>query len=151
MGSTSSLLVHTIIFILSFVVVLLGAPWEAVLLVVTTAVSLEAIYMNILIQMGVNENTRSLQVVEVDVDEIQKDVDEIQRDVDEIQEDVDEIQEDVDEIGKDIDEIQEDVSETEKEEAEDEQRETRNSIVLSKIETQLQAIIQEIEKIKGRE
>ena len=157
MGSTASLIVHTIIFILAFIVVLLGVSWATVLLVVTTVVSLEAIYMNILIQMGVNQNTESLREVEgdideiqVDVDEIQKDVDVIQEDVDEIQKDVDDIQEDVDEIEKGIDVIQEDVDEREKEEIAEEKRETENGIILSKIELQLQDIIKEIENIRSK-
>lgn len=68
------------------------------LLVLTTLVSLEAIYLAIFIQMSINQTTESLEVVEHDIDEIQEDIDEIQEDVDEIQEDVDEIQEDVEGI-----------------------------------------------------
>lgn len=73
----------------------LGVNWDEVLLILTTVVSLEAIYLAIFIQMTVNRTSMSLREVEADVDEIQKDVDEIQEDIDEIQEDVDEIQEDV--------------------------------------------------------
>jgi low affinity Fe/Cu permease len=123
MGSTTSLVVHTIVFIAAFVVVLLGASWTAVLLIVTTAVSLEAIYMNILIQMGVNQNTKSLRVVEEDVDEIQKDVDEIQKDVDGI----------------------------EKDSNEDEARDTQQYKALEKIQEQLIAIGLELQKIKSDE
>ena len=141
MGSVTSLVVHTIVFVVSFVVVIFGAPWETVLLVVTTVVSLEAIYMNILIQMGVNQNTESLQVVEEDLDEIQEDVGEIQKDVDVIQEDVGEIEKDIDEIQVDIDEVGKDVSE-------DEQRDIGNRVMLSKIESQLQEIGKEIEQLK---
>jgi peptidoglycan hydrolase CwlO-like protein len=85
-----------------FAVPYFGVHIDTVLLVLTTAVSLEAIYLAIFIQMSVNENTESLEEVEEDIDEIQHDVDEIQHDVDEIQHDVDEIQEDVDEIQGDV-------------------------------------------------
>lgn len=71
------------------------AHWEIVLLVLTTAVSLEAIYLAIFIQMTVNRNTASLAEVEEDIDEIQEDIDEIQEDIDEIEE-----EEDKDEIRK---------------------------------------------------
>lgn len=131
-GSTQSIITHTIIFIASFLIILAGVPRDTVLLVLTTIVSLEAIYLSIFIQMSVNRSERRIrnvskeiaeisedveeihegvQEIEKDIDEIQKDVDEIQEDVEGIEKDIDEIQEDVEEIEKDIDEIQEDVDE----------------------------------------
>lgn len=87
-GSVSSLIIHTVIFILAFLSGLFHLfSWDNILLIVTTLVSLEAIYLAIFIQMTVNQNTETLREVEVDVDEIQKDIDEIEQDVDEIQED----------------------------------------------------------------
>ena len=106
-GSTNSLLVHTGLFVTAFVLPFFGIPFDRVLLVLTTIVSLEAIYLSIFIQMSVNKNTEDIETIQEDVDEIQEDVEEIQKDVDEIQEDVDEIQEDVDEIQEDIEEIEE--------------------------------------------
>lgn len=94
-GSPASLVLHTILFVLAFGLGLFDiAGWDMVLLLLTTAVSLEAIYLAIFIQMTVNKHTDSLREVEEDIDEIQEDVDEIQEDVDEIQEDVEDIQED---------------------------------------------------------
>lgn len=87
-GSTSSLILHTILFASFFFAGLYGFAWNSVLLVLTTIVSLEAIYLSIFIQMSVNRNTESLLEVEEDIGEIQEDIDEIQEDVDEIQEDV---------------------------------------------------------------
>ena len=120
-GSIQSLIAHTIFFVGVFILGALGFDWDRLLLVLTTAVSLEAIYLAIFIQMAVNRNTQSLEEVEQNIDEIQEDVGEIQEDVaaieediDEIQEDVDEIQKDVDDIEHDIDEIQEDVEEISK-------------------------------------
>jgi low affinity Fe/Cu permease len=104
LGSTSSLIFHTILFIVSGSLPFFGVPFDVVLLVVTTAVSLEAIYMNIFIQMAVNKNTADIEEIQEDVDEIQEDIEEIGEDVDEIQKDVDEIQEDVEEIQKDTEE-----------------------------------------------
>ncbi len=95
-GSTSSLIVHSLIFCFVFIS---GAihllPWDSALLILTTMVSLEAIYLAIFLQMSVNETKESLRAVESDVDEIQEDVGEIQEDVDEIQKDIDAIQEEV--------------------------------------------------------
>lgn len=147
-GSVQSLLVHTLFFLGSFFLIFLGFDVEKVLLVVTTIVSLEAIYLAIFIQMAVNRNTQSLDAVEEDIDEIQEDVEEIQKDVDEIEKDIDEIQEDVDDIEKDVDEIQKDVDEIEKDDTEDEKRDKQNRQVLDKIETRLIKLVTQIEKMK---
>ncbi|MEK7613959.1 MAG: DUF1003 domain-containing protein [Patescibacteria group bacterium] len=93
MGSPSSIAVHTLAFLGAFMVGVLGvAPWDMVLLVLTTVVSLEAIYLALFIQMTVNRNTMSLREVEKDVDEIQEDIEEIHENVEEISEDVEDIQ-----------------------------------------------------------
>lgn len=99
-GSLTSVVIHTILFIGSLVVGILFQMWNEMLLILTTIVSLEAIYLAIFIQMTVNRNTESLEEVEEDLGEIQEDVGELQQDVDEIQEDIDEIQEDVGEISE---------------------------------------------------
>ena len=91
----SSLLVHTGLFLGAFALGILQlASWEIILLVLTTLVSLEAIYLAIFIQMTVNRNTASLREVEEDIDEIQEDVEELSEDLDEIQEDLEDITED---------------------------------------------------------
>ena len=137
-GSTNSLIIHTTLFIISFLLFFYGKSIDKILLVLTTIVSLEAIYLSIFIQMSVNRQARKLHAVARDVGEIQEDVDEIQKDVDEIQEDVDEIQKDVDEIQEDVEEIQE---EDEVEEKEDEE-------VLTRIENTLGKLIEEIIELK---
>lgn len=98
-GSVPSLVLHTLVFAAAFALGAFGvASWEIVLLVLTTVVSLEAIYLAIFIQMSVNRNTASLREVEEDIDEIQEDVEELGEDMDEIQEDIEEIQEDVEDM-----------------------------------------------------
>jgi peptidoglycan hydrolase CwlO-like protein len=72
-----------------------GVSSSDVLLILTTIVSLEAIYLSIFIQMTVNQHAEELEEVSEDIEEIQEDVDEIQKDVDEIQEDVEDIQEEM--------------------------------------------------------
>ena len=94
-GSKTSVILHTVVFVFMLTLPLFGVESNTVLLVLTTLVSLEAIYLAIFIQMTVNENTASLHEVEEDIEEIQENVDEIQQDVDEISTDIDEIQEDV--------------------------------------------------------
>lgn len=104
-GSTASLIFHTLLFITSFLLPLFKVvEFEEMLLVLTTIVSLEAIYLSIFIQMSVNKSNKHIEVIKEDVNEIQEDIDEIQEDIDEIQEDIDEIQEDIDEIADDEDE-----------------------------------------------
>ena len=87
-GSTSSLVFHTLLFITSFLLPLFKVvEFEEMLLVLTTIVSLEAIYLSIFIQMSVNKSNKHIEVIKEDVNEIQEDIDEIQEDIDEIQED----------------------------------------------------------------
>lgn len=84
-GSLTSIVLHTVLFLIAFGLVFFGVRLETVLLVLTTAVSLEAIYLALFIQMTVNKNTTSLENVEEDIDEIERDIDEIERDIDEIE------------------------------------------------------------------
>ncbi len=94
-GSTASLIVHTAIFVASFALSFLGiVHFEPMLLVLTTLVSLEAIYLSIFIQMTINKNSQVIEIIQEDVGEIQEDIEEIEEDIDEIQKDVDEIQDD---------------------------------------------------------
>ncbi len=135
-GSTGSLVFHTAMFIVSFLLYFFGVPFNTILLVLTTIVSLEAIYLSIFIQMSVNRQAKQLEEVSEDVEEIQEDVEEIQEDIDEIQEDVDEIQEDVEDI------------------QEDDEKETKEEIiereVLERIEHSLKALGEEISEMKRR-
>ncbi len=157
LGSTQSLVVHTVFFVAIFFLYFLGIDLQKILIIVTTIVSYEAIYLSIFIQMSVNRNTRQLREVSKDVEEIQEDVEEIQedvekieKDVDEIQEDVEEIQVDVDEIQKDVDEIQEDVDEIEKDGSVEEVERVREAEVYQRIETTLLKLAQEIQEIKKK-
>lgn len=85
-GSPESIIVHTIFFIVIFSLRFFDFSSTDILLILTTLVSLEAIYLSIFIQMTVNRHAEELEEVSEDIEEIQKDVDEIQEDVEEIQE-----------------------------------------------------------------
>lgn len=156
-GSKTSVAAHTVFFIAMFALYFFGLAFDTILLVLTTLVSLEAIYLAIFIQMTVNQNTQSLADVEGDIEEIKEDVDEIQENVDEIQEDVegiekdiDVIQEDVDEISEDIEEIQTDVDEIEKDTDTIQQAEKNEVVDLELIHKTLKALVEEVEKLKGK-
>ncbi len=110
-GSPTSLVVHTVFFISVFGLQRFGFSFEQTMLILTTAVSLEAIYLSLFIQMTVNRQARQIEEVSDDVDDIQEDVEEISKDVDGIQEDVEEISKDIDEMLEDVDSIQENTEE----------------------------------------
>src|SRR3990167_4754816 len=80
-GSPISLGIHPVLFAASFLAVTEGfMPLDRMLLVLTTIVSLEAIYLSLFIQMTINYTTESLEEVSEDIDEIQEDVEEISED-----------------------------------------------------------------------
>lgn len=73
-GTPISLILHTLVFIGIFSLKYFGVNTDYLLLVLTTAVSLEAIYLSIFIQMSVNRSIESLEEVEEDIEDIQEDV-----------------------------------------------------------------------------
>lgn len=167
-----SLIVHTVVFSGAFLVAAVGlAPWDSVLLVVTTLVSLEAIYLAIFIQMSVNRAQQSLAEVEADVAGIEEDIEEISEDIEGIEKDVAGIEEGIEEISEDIEGIEKDVAEIEEnieevtedlEELHDEveelaegeekdvSRKQKQEVTLSEITTTLQKLIADIEHLKQR-
>ncbi len=87
-GTPQSVIIHTLFFIGIFFLAFVGLSVDKILLILTTAVSLEAIYLAIFIQMTVNRATKSLQEVEEDIDELQENVEGIEDDVEELGEDI---------------------------------------------------------------
>ncbi len=146
-GSVSSLLIHTCLFASAFLLALFGVvEWSIMLLILTTVVSLEAIYLAIFIQMSVTRQAKDLESVSEDVEDIQEDIEEISHDVDEIQKDVDEIQEDVDEIQEDVEEIQEDVEEiTEEPEIHNQSSQT---VSIDELTSDLRKILANLERLQ---
>ena len=144
-GSPASIIVHTLIFVASFGLALLGyIEWPTMLLVLTTIVSLEAIYLSIFIQMTINYTTEAIE----EVGEIQE---EMQEDIGEIQEDIEEVQEDVGELQEDIEEVQEDVEEMTEEEAADEKRKSEQKGALDAIKNDLQKLLADVDRLKDSE
>ncbi len=101
-GTPISIIIHTFLFLGIFMLKFIGYSVDQILLILTTAVSLEAIYLSIFIQMSVNKTTESLASVEKDIDEIQEDVDDIQEDVEDLNAD----EENEDEVIKSIKDIE---------------------------------------------
>ncbi len=111
-GSAASVTAHTIMFIVAFALPLLEiVSFERMLLVLTTIVSLEAIYLSIFIQMSINMNNQNIEIIQEDIEELGTDIEELGTDIEELGEDIEEIQKDVDELGTDIEELGEDLEE----------------------------------------
>lgn len=108
-GSTNSVVFHTLIFLISFLLPYLGlVDLEKMLLILTTLVSLEAIYLSIFIQISLNMNSESIEI-------IQEDLQELGDDLDEIGDDLEELSEDIEEIGNDLEGLEEDIEDIQKE------------------------------------
>jgi uncharacterized protein YoxC len=149
-GSTQSLIVHTIGFVTIFSLRLFGFSTDSILLILTTIVSLEAIYLSIFIQITINQHSNDLEEVSEDIEELQENVEDISEDVEEIQKDVDEIQEDVEEISEDVEEIQEDVDEINEEDPEEEKEEEEEKEKFKQIENTLKTLLEEISDLKSQ-
>ena len=86
-GTTESLLVHSAVFLLSFL-----SHWifhlslDLVLLVLTTVVSLEAIYLAIFIQRSVNQQSTRLEDVEDALDDVEESLDDVEESIDDVEE-----------------------------------------------------------------
>ncbi len=159
-GSISSLIIHTLLFAGAFLLSVFELiAWETMLLVLTTIVSLEAIYMAIFIQIAVNRNTEQLRAVEEDIDEIQEDVEELGEDVEDIQEDIEEISEDIDEIQEDVEDMTEEEKEENAKAVETEKRERREKKerkernekeILERLTLDVHKLIAELEALRSK-
>ncbi len=147
-GSVPSLITHSCVFTGFFVLSFMGfLAWDLMFLILTTIVSLEAIYLAIFIQMTVNRQAKELEEVSEDIDEIQEDIEEIQEDVDEIQEDVEEITEDVEEMQEDVEEIaEEDLAE----ERAEEERKKNQAQTLDALTKDVRKLLEELESLKRK-
>ena len=138
-GSPASMVVHTIAFIAFFATAAMHlVGWDTMFLVLTTVVSLEAIYLSIFIQFSVNRQAASLKEVEEDVESIQENVEELEEHVEGIKEDVEEIQEDIDEIAED-----------ETEEAAEEARKRKQTETLESLTNDVKTMLQHLETLKN--
>ena len=156
-GSVPSVVLHTVLFIFSFLMPLLRlVSFEHMLLFLTTIVSLEAIYLSIFIQMSINMNNENIGLLQEDIEEISdeiveigEDIEELGEDIEEIGEGLEEIGEDIEEIQKDVDEIQEDVDEIQEDTNEDQHNERKETEVLLSIQSTLLHLQREIELLKN--
>ncbi|MFZ2192868.1 MAG: hypothetical protein WAV31_01375 [Candidatus Moraniibacteriota bacterium] len=99
-GSPISIIVHSFFFVGIFSLELFGFSFDKIMLILTTVVSLEAIYLAIFIQMTVNRHAQELSEISEDVEDISEDVEEISKDIDDIQEDVEDLGEEMEKDDK---------------------------------------------------
>lgn len=134
-GSVQSLVVHTVIYACVFALGFMQVfEWEIILLVFTTIISMEAIYLSLFIQITVNRH--------------QKELEEVSEDVEDIQEDIQEISEDVEGLGSDVEEIQEDIEELTEEEESDEERKKKQMVSLEQLTSDIQRVLKDLETLK---
>jgi uncharacterized membrane protein len=126
-GTPQSIVIHTLLFISPFFFYLLGVALDTIMLVLTTIVSLEAIYLSLFIQMSVNRQAESLE--------------DFGEDLEDIQEDVKGLEEEVDEISEDLEDIQE-------EDKKDEELEEQTKDSLKNIEEDMDKLLSDIESLK---
>lgn len=147
-GTPASIIAHTVLFIAAFLFYYAGVSLETVMLVLTTIVSLEAIYLSLFIQLSVNVTKESLEDVEEDLDEIQEDVHgleggfgEIQEDVEDLEGNVKKMRRNVEELEADVEDISEDIDryylEEDKEQTQEKVAHIESSKSLSNIEKEI--------------
>jgi hypothetical protein len=76
-GTPLSIIIHTIFFAASFLMVILGVDLNRVMLIVTTVVSLEAIYLSLFIQLTVNWQSKHLRDVKEEIEDIQENIEDM--------------------------------------------------------------------------
>jgi uncharacterized membrane protein len=87
-GSPSSIIIHSIFFVGIFSLQWLGLSFDKIMLILTTVVSLEAIYLAIFIQMTVNRHAHELSEISEEVEDIGEDIGDIQENVEGLEEEM---------------------------------------------------------------
>lgn len=87
-GTTKSVIIHTILFCGIYSMLFFGWSLDSVNLILTTMVSLEAIYLSIFIQLSMNRTEKNIQVFHEDV---KQEFDEIDHNLEELEDDMDKL------------------------------------------------------------
>lgn len=132
-GSPFSIIIHSIFFVGIFSLQWFNFKFDQIMLILTTLVSLEAIYLSIFIQMTVNRHAHELSEIGDDVEDISEDVEEISKDIDDIQENVEDLGE-----------------EMEKDDEETELKHQNNQNKIIHIEGILRELLSEIRELKDK-
>jgi len=145
-GTPTSIFLHSVFFVGIYILRFFGWEYSDINLILTTVVSLEAIYLSLFIQLSVNRQAQNIQDVAEDIGEISEDIDEIEKDIEEIEEDVEGIEKNIDEVEKNVDEIEEDVKELTEDSEMDDQQDKKIELT----QTQINSKLEQIEKIMSK-
>jgi uncharacterized membrane protein len=170
MGSMPSIFVHTVLFACFLVLPFFTSiTYDSALLILTTVVSLEAIYLALFIQISINRQAKDIEEIQEDVEDIGEDIEEVHEHVEELSEDVEEVSKDIEEISDDVEELAEDVEEIQDdmdkgdevvhllraereaektEEEKENQRKQDQKQRLEKIENTLEVLLKEIHNLR---
>jgi Ribonuclease G/E len=97
MGTTASLVLHTIFFLGAFVLHwVFKVDIDTILLSLTTIVSLEAIYLALFIQRSVNSQSVRLEEVEEILEDVEEDLEKVEESLDEVEESLEDVEEELD-------------------------------------------------------
>lgn len=100
-GTPHSLVFHSILFIGFFLApFIFRFSFDLMLLILTTIVSLEAIYLAIFIQHSVNAQSVRLDDVEESLDDVEENLDDIEESIDDVEENLDDLEESIDDFGE---------------------------------------------------
>lgn len=89
-GTTKSLILHSVFFVVMMCLPFFGVESSLSLLILTTVVSLEAIYLNIFIQMGVNRHADEQKQTRIVLSSVQETIEDVQDTVEDVQESMEE-------------------------------------------------------------
>ena len=85
-GTPLSIWIHTIVFLAIFSLYFFGVSLSIALLILTTLLSVEAIYLALFIQLTINRHEKELKGISADTDEILEDTEDILEDTSELTE-----------------------------------------------------------------
>lgn len=141
LGTPVSLFLHTVFFVVMFLLPFFGISFQDMMLALTTAVSIEAIYLALFIQMTVNRASESLEEVEESLEDVEESLEGVEEDLEGLEKNLGGIEKDIDGLEKDIDDIIED-------DRDDDVHDKKVARMLSKIDARLNELHEEITRMK---
>ncbi len=106
-GTPLSILIHTLFFLTAFGFVLFGFDFDRVLLVVTTVVSLEAIYLSLFLQIAVNMQTKNINTQTKHIEDVKEEIEDIQENIEDQTKHIEDVKEEIEDIQENIEDLNE--------------------------------------------
>jgi hypothetical protein len=83
-GTPLSIILHTIFFVGIFALKFFKVSYENIMLILTTIVSLEAIYLSIFIQMTVIRSEKKIETVTENLEEVTENLEDMQENIEDL-------------------------------------------------------------------